>query len=322
MILLPMRMMVANAVLALGVGYLFPAASQGETLRATLRSAEIPTDQFEAEELDEAVTSYAINPGAPSLLAYYVDDGSEMLKQPLRVIRYDQRTRSLRRSELRDISTLFASDLPMGCMGAALSIREYAGLIYVETHLNPSAGCVIVLSSELKYKVAISGWLLGLMGGDYAIVETSEVHFLSVQPLHVRVLNLHSKRSVQVYPFRDDPFRRSFSKMLSQRMALSWCQENNAPCDPDNFDVSLVDRAVNEPARVFGLEVVFDAEGFGTDATKEVPRTHIVYVFREREGAWEHRAFVAKELKTHSQVETVGELVAKLPAALFGPGAH
>jgi hypothetical protein len=156
-----------------------------ETLRETLRAANVPTQKFAALELDEKITSYAISRDDPFLLAYHRVDGSGLNQRPLHVIRYARATGGLRRADLRDITTLFQDKLTMDCLGSALDIREYHGTIYIDTHINPSAGCVIVLSSDLSFKTALSGWLLGLLGADYAIVHRSEVHFMAIHPMHI-----------------------------------------------------------------------------------------------------------------------------------------
>src|SRR5439155_392072 len=157
------------------------------------------------------------------------------------------------------------------CLGSALRIREHRGTIYVETHRGPSAGCVIVFSSRLTPKAAISGWLLGFMGG-YAILHRSEMHFMSVHPMHIEVFDLARNQSTEVYPYKDDPQRREFSRLLEPHISERWCRENNAECDPGNFTNDLRnDVIVNEAARVFGFEAQFDAEDFGPAAEKQVP---------------------------------------------------
>jgi len=307
-----------TGVLAFTCGMSLAAA----TLRDTLLSANVPTGQFPASELAAKITSYAISSDDPFLLAYYVDDGSGVLQPPLRVIRYDRGKDGLQHADLRDIHALFQGEIPMDCLGSALSIREYRGLIYIDTHLNPSAGCVIVLSSGLEFKAALSGWLLGLMGADYAILRRSEIHFMSVHPLHVAVFDLKRNRSAEVYPFEDDPERRQFSRSIAPLISEKWCREYTAQCDPDNFDADQEGNvAVNESARVFGFEAQFDAAGFGDAAEKQVQRRTIAYIFRERGGTWEHREFPAHQFQLLFGGMTMEELVGKEPNLAFQPSA-
>jgi len=288
-----------------------------ETLGRTLREADVPINLF-GLELNEGITSFAVNKGNPFLLAYYVDDGSGLLKPPLHVVRYDRRSQVIKRADIRDINALFQGKIPMDCLGSALSIREYHGFVYIDTHYSPSAGCVVLLTSGLEYKTALSGWLIGLMGADYAIIEASEIHFMSVHPLHVQAFDLKNKHLVQVYPFKDDSLRSRYSKLIEHYISDQWCQQADAQCDPTNFDVTLEGEvAENEAAKVFGFEAQFDAAGFGEDAQSHVPPVRVAYIFRERDGGWEHRVFEAGELERLFHAPDVQALVRQKAQAAF-----
>jgi hypothetical protein len=278
------------------------------------RATRVPTELFSESELAGPITSYAISSENPFLLAYYVDDGSGILKLPLHVIRYDRGTGDLRRADLRDINALFQWKLPLDCLGSALQILEHRDLIYIDTHGGPSAGCVIVLSSTLAFKEALSGWLVGLIGADYAIVRGSEIHFMSVHPMHIEVLDLKRNRSTEVYPYRDDPQRRQFSRLIEPHISEKWCVESNAQCDPENFDTDLQDKViVNETARAFGFLAQFDPGGFGDAAEKQVAPRTVAYIFRERGGRWEHREFEGSQLQRLLGGTSFDELISKNP---------
>ena len=296
-------------------------ALAAETLGETLGAANVPTREFSGPELRQNITSYAIARGDPFLLAYYVDDGSGRLQPPLHVIRYSRGTEDLRRADLRDIAALFQGLVQMDCLGSALGVREYRDTFYIETHGGPSAGCVVVLSSALSIKAALSGWLLGLVGPDYAILRGSEIHFMSVTPLHVEVYDLKRNRTVEVYPLKEDGLRRQYSRSIIRAgISEKWCMENNAQCDPGNFDTEVKGGlAVNEAAKVFGFEAEFDAAGFGDGGQRQAPPRSVVYVFREHDGAWQHREFEPAQLRGRFGVSSIQELVAQNPLAAFEP---
>ncbi len=289
-----------------------------QTLQQTLQAANVPVSDFPASELSQKISSYAISQGNPFLLAYYVDDGSERLVPPLHVIRYDRATGALRRADLREITALFQGTIPMDCLGSALDIREQRGTIYIGTHYNPSAGCVIVLSSELVFRRALSGWLLGLMGSQYAILQESEIHFMSVHPMHIAVYDVRRDQSIEVYPYRGDPQRRQFADSIRPTISRKWCMDYAAQCDPENFDTTLLGYViVNESARVFGFRAQFDAAGFGPAAERQVrPRT-IAYVFRERGGRWEHREFREQPIQRLLGGMKFDELIRSEPELVF-----
>lgn len=210
----------------------------------------------------------------------------------------------------------------MNCLGSALDISEYRGVIYIDTHYNPSAGCLIVLSSGLEFKTALSGWLLGLMGAEYAILRRSEIHFMSVHPMHIAVFDVRRNRSTEVYPYQDDPLRRQFSRSIEPHISKKWCIEYAAQCDPENFDTDLQgDVIVNEAARVFGFQAQFDAAGFGDAAEKQVPPQTVAYIFRERGGRWEHREFQGQQPRRLFGGISLEKLISEKPELPFEPPA-
>jgi hypothetical protein len=294
------------------------ASFAAETLQDTLRATRVPTELFPESELGGKITSYAISSENPFLLAYYVDDGSGILKPPLHVIRYDRVTGDLRRADLRDINALFQGKLPLDCLGSALQIREHSDRIYIDTHDNPSAGCVIVLSSTLALEAALSGSLLGLIGADYAIVQGSEIHFMSVHPMHIEILDVKRNQSTQLYPYKDDPQRRQFSRLIEPHISEKWCIESNAQCDPGNFDTNLQGKViVNDAAEAFGFLAQFDAVGFGDAAEKQVTPRTVAYIFRERGGRWEHREFEGRQLQRLLSEMSFDEVIKKKPDLPF-----
>jgi hypothetical protein len=302
-------------ILFLGGVHAIAAESLGETLRA----ANVPVQGFSEPELSRKITSYAISTGDPFLLAYYVDDGSGQLHAPLYVVRVDRETGNPRRADLPDIGALLQDGDRMECLGSALRISEHRGTVYIETHGGPSAGCIVVLSSVLSYRAALSGWLLGLVGSDYAIVRESEMHFLSVSPLHIAAYDLVRNRSVQVFPPEPDVFRQQYSRSIQPHISLKWCMENNAQCDPGNFDTEIPDRlVVNEEAKTFGFEARFDAGGFGPEAEQHVATRTVAYIFRERTGQWQHREFEPSQIPSRFGVLNIGDLVTRIPDKAFG----
>lgn len=144
---------------------------------------------------------------------------------------------------------------------------------------------------------------------------------MSVHPLHIEVFDLKRNRSIEVYPPNEDGLRRQYSRLIIQAgISEKWCMENNAQCDPENFDADVKSGlAVNEAARVFGFEAQFDAAGFGDAAEKQVPPRSVLYVFRERGGTWQHREFDPVELRGRFGVSSIQELVSRNPHAAFEP---
>jgi hypothetical protein len=152
-----------------------------------------------------------------------------------------------------------------------ISITELYGNIYIDTHINPSAGCVLILSPHLTLQATLSGWLDAVMGPDYAIVHGSEIHFASVHPMQLAVFDLAHRKLIPLYPSKKDPLRKQFASLIRSHMpSREWCIQTDSQCEPSNFDSDLATPvAVNESAKLFGFVVAFDATGFGgTEGTE------------------------------------------------------
>lgn len=286
------------------------ATLAAETLGDALRAAKVPTEQFPASDLGGKITSSAVSTDDPFLLVYYDDDGSGLLQPPLRVIRYERATGNLRRADLRN-------GIPENCLGSAVDIIERSGMLYIGTHINPSAGCLIVLSPKLAFKTALSGWLLEFIG-PYAIWRRSEVHFMSVHPMHIAVFDTGRNQSTDLFPYKDDSQRQEFSRLIEPLISDKWCMNHNAQCDADNFDADLQgDVIVNEQAGLFGFLARFDAAGFGDRSEERVPPRTVAYLFRERGGRWEHREFDMQQLRDLAGGMSLNELIAHKPELAF-----
>ncbi len=285
-----------------------------ETLGSVLRSRHVPTSQFSDADLAQKITSWAVGEDEPFLLAYYTDDGSGSLHAPLHVIRYDSRSHALRRTDLGETTALSG-----GCLGSVLTIGEQHGVIHIETHVTPSAVCLLLLSPQLAPRKTLSGGLLGMVGPNYVIVQWGEIHFAAVHPMRIAVYGLRRDRLTEVYPPAQDTYRQQFSRALQSHMpSQDWCRTGDTPCDPRNFDAEVIGAvAVNESAKVFGFVARFDAGGFGQEAARQVQPLAVAYVYRLHGGRWQHREFLPERLMDLFGVETVGELVSRKPQAAF-----
>jgi len=122
------------------------------------------------------------------------------------------------------------------CCRIALDLSsEYANISTQSTSRRTSARqqlAPIVLSSGLSLQTVLPGLLEGFLGADYGILARNEIHFMSVQPLHIEVFDLKRKQLVEVYPYKDDTQRRQFSRLIEPHIVPDWCREHNAACDP------------------------------------------------------------------------------------------
>jgi hypothetical protein len=262
-------------------------APGAQTLGSILGQHEIdPRGLLTATELQQPFLNGAVSEAGDSIVLawYHVADG--MLQPPLHVLRYRRARRQLDRAAISE-----GNGLDPRCVGSVVSVTVRSGLVYVGAHLNPSAGCTLVISPELRLKRALWGWLLGTIGNAYTIVHESQVHFAPLHPARIAVYDVHRNRVTTVYPPKSDRLRQEYARALRANLDLDWCRNHNSPCDPDEFESVVIGEAiVNETAVEFSFEIEFRPTGFGDKAERNVPPRRVLYVFRRRGATWEHRA--------------------------------
>jgi hypothetical protein len=149
--------------------------SAGETLADAIRARGLTPSSQMLPNLDRHITSYAILQNADGfLIAYYVDDGSGALTEPLFVDRYDAVGHAWTSTKITRADPKVADSW---CLGSAVSIRASPHGYYLGTHLNPSAGCTIVLSRDLAVQAVLTGWMLAVLGDGTVVYQRSQVHF-------------------------------------------------------------------------------------------------------------------------------------------------
>lgn len=205
------------------------------------------------------------------------------------------------------------------CLGSADLITERYDNVYIDTMTSPSAGCILVLSSELSMKATLSGWVEGVIGADYLIIHESEIHFISVHPMRIAVFDLRRNRLTELYPPKRDMLRQQYSSLIRAHMpSEQWCMRTNSACNPGDFDNDLDGSVtVNQSARVFGFVADFSPAGFGDAAAKSVPSEHVAYVFRLRHGAWQYREFLPAQLEKLFGITAIEKLVSQKPNDAF-----
>jgi hypothetical protein len=245
------------------------------------------------KEREQPITSFAVSSDhGLFLLAYYDDDGSGTLPPLLHVIRYDEQTMHLLHADLQGSPTKFhgfddiMSDIPDLCLGSALNIYEKNGLILVDTQINPSAGCVLILTRDLKFNAALWGWTVGQID-DNIIYEEGMVHFAPIHAGRLAIYNPRLKQRTLIYPAPADPAREQFSEQLKKYLpARKFCMQQNLPCDPTLFSTDIQHIIINEQDHSFTFEAQMTSEGFGERAEQSILPQTVNYKFRVENGKW------------------------------------
>jgi hypothetical protein len=244
-------------------------ASSAETLGDALRSRGLVASAQGLGNLDRPITSYSVfNSEKEFLITYYLDDGSGALHEPLFVSRYDKVAQTWRSVTITDRA---AQAVDVRCLGSAVSIRAETHGFYLGTHLNPSAGCTIVLSRDLSIQTVLPGWVLGVFADGAILYERSQTHFA---PTHYAELSLYypaHRQTVDIYPMK--PFQRIRAEHISRVRRVysnaAWCRAHNHHCDPERFDNFVVgEAAVSDAANALAFQVAFDNTVYWSDVER------------------------------------------------------
>jgi hypothetical protein len=258
---------------------------RAETLREVLQQNNIPVTGIAPAALEAQVSSgVAGRSGDSSFLAYPSVAPDETLGPPLHVAAYNRSTQKL---VYRAIGAQETSD---ECFGSALAISGQGSYLLVETHINPSASCTLVLDAELRVRNALYGWAVAALGVHEIVAEEDEVHFAPVHPLRLEIVDLETGREQEIYPPDGDPLRQQFSRDLGRYLPpKSWCNEHDHPCDPGSFDEDLRETVAADAAGTkIAFVATYDASGFGDDAERAIGTRSVLYVYRRTESGWNY----------------------------------
>jgi hypothetical protein len=273
-----------------------------ETLTHVLQNRGLTASDQAIPNLDKPITGYEIlDDERVFLIAYYVYDGSGLLREPLFVTRFDRLARTWRSAEIlrRD-----ARAGPVDCFGSVTAIRSSVHGFYVDTHRNPSAGCTIVLTHDLAVRTTLYGWFLNVFGDGTVVYHNSQLHFA---PTHYAEMSIyHPERSsrVKMYPMK--PYQRIRTEHINKVRAVyrdeQWCRARNHHCDPERFDNHLAGRVeISDATGALAFVIKFDNTVWQRQ-TKDMETagkfTEVAYIYRNvTRGPIEYREILLSDLK-------------------------
>jgi hypothetical protein len=194
------------------------------------------------ENLDKNITSGAeLDDETQFLIAYYIDDGTSALNPPLYLERFDRKLGSWKSATLGEAEAR-SENLGVPCLGSILSVTAIGSRFFLDTHINPSAGCTLVLSRDMKLEAGLYGWVVGRLGTEIVIYHRSQIHFAPVHQAEIALHDLRTKHDLTLFPPKQkSPIRQARTQRLESfyQGHEEWCNKNNDPCDPAYFDSAL-----------------------------------------------------------------------------------
>lgn len=289
---------------------------QTETLAAVLSRNSIPSNAAPIPRLQSRITSYAVlNNPQEFVIGYYLAGENDELHFPLFLSRLDKQTAEWRNTELKDLTIpnpeQTSARTPTGdCLGSLLRIQQKAERYYLDLHLTPSAGCLLILKHDFTVETALPGWHVAFLKG-IALWERNTIHFAPTHPEQLWLYELATGRSERLYPQPQDQLREDFKHRLAAVIDQQKCRTYNWSCNPDQFGSDIEAVEVNQEAAAFAIRVSFSTEGFLTRDEAEHSGAwgddEYVYIYRLKPFAW--RAYSIYDLKPMFGTDSLAELL-------------
>jgi hypothetical protein len=230
-----------------------------ETLGEALKGRGIDVTGLDRARLARRITSFAsLDDAEVFAIAYYADDGNGRLGDSLCVDLLQKRA-------FRWVSSELQRDEPNGVVfgGSILEVMRSGDFLYLHTHVNPSAGYTLALTTDLKYQASVYGWPLAVFPGGLLIYQNSEVHFAPTHYTEVSVFDPPTKQTWLIYPRK--PYRPVRQEHIAKVRAAytkrgeNWFKEHNHHGDPERFDNYRRGEVAADPAtRAVAFRMAFD----------------------------------------------------------------
>lgn len=213
--------------------FVLPCYSQ-KTLREDLQSDGIPISSFSKAELDEAVDG-AGGSKQPYVYFVYVRRNGNSLSGLPHLLRYDQNTGAILRSELQ-------VDKEDECCGAPGGIEFVDGYLLLSFHYNPSASTILVLDHELRLVELLYGFGATEVAPNQIVLTEGMMHFAPIHAERLQFVDLHTGSARELFPIKNDALRKQFILEHKKRMpSIEICrQSDNDYCDPEMFDEGVM----------------------------------------------------------------------------------
>jgi len=286
-----------------------------KTLRQVLSSQKVPIDAAKLSNLEEPLAGEVVlNDSSQVAAAYTLASQQSEPTPPIYVDRYDRAKNEWFTTALGD-GQAGHPEMDLACTGSLENIEGDGTWLVIETNLNPSAGCTLLFSEDLKLQATLFGWLVGKLNDDELIYERNEVHFAPVHPTELVLYKVQSKLDVPLFPRK--PYQTIWNARVEQlkqfyRTRQSWCKTNNDPCDPERFDSALAGNvATNDEEKALAFVISFERIQVFDGEQKPSGPAQVVYVYRnvDDDSLLEYREMSMSEVKARFGNVSVKELV-------------
>lgn len=295
------------AVLGAGIGVFAVQPSAAQTLRVAVAEEGLAAP-IDADDLDQPITSYAVlnDPERFAIAYYWQRPGNQVLPDSARIRVLDKVTgewvyRAVPRTEGEDSARGGAQEL-----GSITRISRTADYLYLDSHLNPSAGTILILTRALEPVARLPGWTQLLLPTGFVVYEHSEIHFAPTHSAELWGFDPRSRQNRLIYPrLPYDSIRSAYIQHVARiygEFGEDWFRRHNHPMDPEHFD-SQVLAVASDSVGGLALEMRFGA----TSQTPAAPPVmEVIVLCREVQAVEPRCAEIARSAAEHQHPGLAG----------------
>lgn len=269
-----------------------------EKLQQLLEDQGVPAASFSPEELSSEVSGVAKSDEHRTAIAYGEVDRvtGNALVGPRTVISFDKGTGAVQHKALPAEGT-------ESCGGAPTAIDFADDFILLQTHINPSAACTLVVDANLALQKTLYGFNPVRVAPNQIVLTEDMIHFAPVHPERLQLVDLVKWTNSELYPPRGDLLRKNLAAKNAAGMPTQEaCTANNESCDPQDFDESISALTSDGDG---GFVFVASQEASHVrkegEAPEKIASQNVLYVYRKQGTGWR---YCQQELQ-ESEVEAV-----------------
>jgi hypothetical protein len=253
-----------------------PSAGAQQTLGQLLQQNGVSLQPRDSARASRLITNYAVGANESHVaVAYYVRVAADTLPDSLQVSLIHKASGVWRHASV-------ARRRGERWMGSAMRVTLSPSHVFIDTHVNPSAGTLLVLSLELEPRTTLNGWSELLLPGGALLYQRSMVHFAPTHPAMLRLYDPATARDTAVYPLQPyDEVRRTFIQRVREiyaRLGEEWFRLNNHHMMAEQFE-SRIGTPLSDST---GTRIAFIAMfGEGGGSRSSPPVVEVLVVCRD-----------------------------------------
>jgi hypothetical protein len=165
-------------------------------------------------------------------------------------------------------------------MRSLMAIHHTRQNFFIDTHINPSAGRVLVVSRDLDRVVTLPGWVARVLPNDIVVFYHNRTQFAPTRWVELWTWDDNTRRTAQLYPSTPrDSLRQAYIDSFRakyKRVGEAWLRAHNHHMNPELFDTKMNDTFGISPS---GRTITFIVNyGGGRGPQDETPPTDVFVV--------------------------------------------